>query len=107
MDIVGLRQGEKLHEELFYETELVEPTSVAKVLRAIAQPPPTCVRDDVRELLTMATGGREDELRTALLDYAIGSGEPQPADLTSAVRRPLQAVPMEIGDLTQPASVVS
>ena len=31
MDVVGLRPGEKLHEELFYAAERVEPTTVAKV----------------------------------------------------------------------------
>ncbi len=44
MDVVGLRPGEKLHEELFYEAERVEPTSVAKVLRAIAEPPSAFVQ---------------------------------------------------------------
>ncbi len=34
IDIVGLRPGEKLHEELFYAMERVEPTAVPKVLRA-------------------------------------------------------------------------
>ena len=40
IEIVGLRPGEKLHEELFYDAEAVEPTEVAKVLRAMAEPPP-------------------------------------------------------------------
>ena len=39
MEIVGLRPGEKLHEELFYEAEQVEPTTVAKVLRATLSAP--------------------------------------------------------------------
>jgi FlaA1/EpsC-like NDP-sugar epimerase len=69
MDIVGIRPGEKLHEELFYEAEQVEPTAVPKVLKAVSEPPLATVRADVRTLLAIATGGREEELRTALLEY--------------------------------------
>lgn len=77
MEFVGLRPGEKLHEELFYEAERVQPTEVAKILRAMAEPPPGSVREDVRGLLAMATGGRENDLRQAVMDYALGSGVPQ------------------------------
>jgi FlaA1/EpsC-like NDP-sugar epimerase len=105
MDIVGLRQGEKLHEELFYDVEYAEPTSIAKVMRAVAQPPPAHVRDAVRELLAMATGGRENELRTDLLAYAMRGWEPAPTDLADAARPVLRAVPMDIGDPSEPASV--
>ena len=77
MEFVGLRPGEKLHEELFYDAEQVQPTEVAKILRAMAEPPPERLRDDVRGLLAMATGGGEDDLRRAVMDYARGSGVPQ------------------------------
>ncbi len=76
LEFVGLRPGEKLHEELFYDSESVQPTEVAKILRALAEPPPASVREDVGGLLAMATGGREDDLRRALMDYARGSGVP-------------------------------
>jgi FlaA1/EpsC-like NDP-sugar epimerase len=69
MEIVGIRPGEKLHEELFYDAERVEATSVPKVLRAISDSPPETVRHDVRALLDLATGGHEDELREALLAF--------------------------------------
>jgi FlaA1/EpsC-like NDP-sugar epimerase len=85
MDIVGIRPGEKLHEELFYDAERVEPTSVAKVLKAVSERPPTTVRDDARALLVIATGGREEELRLALLDY-VGTGSVRPADADECVR---------------------
>ena len=58
MEFVGLRPGEKLHEELFYAAERVEPTEVAKVLRATPQPPPADLREQVNMLLSFATGGR-------------------------------------------------
>ncbi len=70
IEFVGLRPGEKLHEELFYDTERVERTTVDKVLRAVAGPPPLELRDDVRRLIAMATGATEADLREALLDYA-------------------------------------
>ena len=79
MDIVGIRPGEKLHEELFYDAERVEPTSVPKVLKAVAERPSPAVRNDARTLLALATGGREDELRLALLEY-VGSEQPQPQE---------------------------
>jgi O-antigen biosynthesis protein WbqV len=106
MHIVGLRQGEKLHEELFYDAEQVERTSIAKVLRATPQPAPAYVRDDVRALLALATGESEDELRTALLDYAGGAEKARPEELRRAARPGLWAVPMEIGDEARPASIV-
>jgi FlaA1/EpsC-like NDP-sugar epimerase len=70
METIGLRPGEKLHEELFYDSEQVEPTASAKVLRVIAPPPPPDVREQVKRILALATGDREPELAAALLDYA-------------------------------------
>jgi FlaA1/EpsC-like NDP-sugar epimerase len=81
IDIVGLRPGEKLHEELFYEAERVEPTEVPKVLRATPQAPPADVRDEVQRLLALATGGREGELRVAMLEFAGRAVEAPPADV--------------------------
>jgi FlaA1/EpsC-like NDP-sugar epimerase len=106
MDIVGLRPGEKLHEELFYESEHVEPTSVAKVMRAGSQSPPTRVRDDVLELLALATGGREEQLRTALVAYAISAGEPRQVELDAEVALARRVVPIEVAEQPQPASIV-
>jgi FlaA1/EpsC-like NDP-sugar epimerase len=106
IDIVGLRPGEKLHEELFYEAEAVEPTPIAKVMRAIAMPPPITVRNDVRELLAIATGERESELRTTLLQYAGGAGEPQTDDRAEADQPAFRAIPIDAGEPAQPASIV-
>ena len=66
IDIVGLRPGEKLHEELFYDAESVEPTASAKVLRAVAPPPPWDIREQVLSLLAYATGDHDDELRAQI-----------------------------------------
>ncbi|MGO9179061.1 MAG: polysaccharide biosynthesis protein [Candidatus Limnocylindrales bacterium] len=78
-EIVGLRPGEKLHEELFYAGEDIERTPSDKVLRVVAGPPPPSVRDDARQLLAMATGADESALRQALLDYVGGAEERQTA----------------------------
>jgi FlaA1/EpsC-like NDP-sugar epimerase len=69
IETVGLRPGEKLHEELFYDIEHVEPTESAKVLRATSPLPPPTVRDDMRRLMSMATGDDEPALGEALLEY--------------------------------------
>ena len=70
IEIMGLRPGEKLHEELFYAGEEIERTSSAKVLRVMAPPPPPRIREDVRRILTLATGEDEPRLRRTLLAYA-------------------------------------
>jgi FlaA1/EpsC-like NDP-sugar epimerase len=106
MDIVGIRPGEKIHEELFYKAEQVEPTSVAKVLRAIAEPPPMGVREHAYELLALATGAREDELRSALLAYASEADHPKSDDVAQTTASGLRAVPMDLGDSYRPASIV-
>jgi FlaA1/EpsC-like NDP-sugar epimerase len=77
-EMVGLRPGEKLHEELFYDAEQVEPTPNAKVLRAIAPPASLDVREHARRLLAMASGDDEGALRLALLGYVRGVGEAPP-----------------------------
>jgi FlaA1/EpsC-like NDP-sugar epimerase len=75
IETVGLRPGEKLHEQLFYDAECVEPTPSAKVLRALAPSPPPAVREDVRRLLALATGEDDAALREALLGYVRTHGD--------------------------------
>jgi hypothetical protein len=84
IETVGLRPGEKLHEELFYDAEQVEPTSSAKVLRAQTARPPVDIRDDARLMLAMASGADEPALRLALLDYA------RDVEAGALVARPVQ-----------------
>ena len=78
-ETVGLRPGEKLHEQLFYDAEQVESTASTKVLRATAPSPPPDVRDHVRRLLAMAGGEDEVALRDALLGYVREIDEVSPA----------------------------
>ncbi len=66
IEFIGLRPGEKLHEELFYDTERVVPTSTPKVMRAISDEPPTDVRASVGRLMEFATGDHDEELKAEL-----------------------------------------
>ena len=102
IETVGLRPGEKLHEQLFYDAEQIEPTSSTKVLRAIAPPPPPSVRDDVRRMLAMATGEDDVALRAVLRDYvqAIDGGasiteRASPSEGRSVVA--IDIAPLQIG----------
>ena len=78
IEMVGLRPGEKLHEELFYDAEHVEPTMSSKVLRAHTTPPPSTIREDAFAMLLIATGADEPALRRAILEYARGLGDTRP-----------------------------
>jgi len=90
-----LRPGEKLHEQLHYDAEQVELTSSPKVLRAIAASPPSNVRDAVREILALATGEHDGDLRVALMGYVAEHDRQRPADVPAAawtvLSRPLEA----------------
>jgi FlaA1/EpsC-like NDP-sugar epimerase len=96
IETVGLRPGEKLHEELFYDAEQVEPTASAKVLRAQTTPPPDTVREDARQMIAMASGADEVALRLALLDYV------RDVEAAASIVRPVQVswlVPVGTGHL--------
>ncbi|MBA0915751.1 MAG: polysaccharide biosynthesis protein, partial [Nitrospira sp.] len=60
----GLRPGEKLYEELFEETERVEPTQHAKIRRASSPPVMQSDRLDlaIAALETAVSRGDDDEL---------------------------------------------
>ena len=73
--VIGLRKGEKLHEELFYQQESVQPTNVPKVLRAESQSPSEHVREDVRGLLLMTRQVAPAELGRVLHAYVRASVE--------------------------------
>jgi FlaA1/EpsC-like NDP-sugar epimerase len=78
IETVGLRPGEKLHEQLFYDVEQVEPTSSTKVLRALAPPPRPGIREDARRMLALASGDDDAALREALFAYVWAVEEPGP-----------------------------
>jgi FlaA1/EpsC-like NDP-sugar epimerase len=67
--ITGLRKGEKLHEELFYDQEQVEPTESAKVLRTRAAAAPDGIREAVARLIALADGDHDATVSEALHQY--------------------------------------
>ena len=102
IEIVGLRPGEKLHEELFYAGEQVEETSSPKVLRVVADPPPAAIREDVGDLLELANAGCDAYLRTLLLRYAQNPAETAATlghpDAPWHTGRPVDAGPRNLAD---------
>ena len=80
IQFTGLRAGEKLHEQLFYDFERIEPTTVPKVLRAIGETHPSAIHEDAREVLNAATGTMDDVVRTRLFALADSLLRPGPSD---------------------------
>lgn len=63
----GIRPGEKLHEELFYDSEIRLPTPFSKIMRAQGQLPswPTLMRS-LQELQSIAYAYRSDLIRAKI-----------------------------------------
>jgi len=100
--IVGLRKGEKLHEELFYDEEHAHPTEVPKVLRATSPEPPMQLRADLAALLALAHEDQADELGKALHQYVRASVQADEGTWARANRsnlddghRPVVVVPVK------------
>ncbi|MCB0872538.1 MAG: polysaccharide biosynthesis protein [Actinobacteria bacterium] len=67
VEVVGIRPGEKLHEELFNVDEQVQPTRYGKVMRATRAPlPPALLHDGLRDLRRRVSDRREVGLDAAL-----------------------------------------
>ena len=62
----GLRPGEKLSEKLYYDAETVRETDVPKISRVLDPQPPPDVRTAARNLLALADGDHDEELRASL-----------------------------------------
>jgi FlaA1/EpsC-like NDP-sugar epimerase len=60
----GMRPGEKLHEELFYDNEVQSPTSIAKVTRAQGELPPWAwLRRQLIDLRAVVPSQSAEEIR--------------------------------------------
>ena len=77
----GLRPGEKLHEQLFYDHEVGRPTANPKVMLARGSRPPQRVREMALELLSFADGTSEDALRDLLFATVAPRAQLVPASL--------------------------
>ena len=80
IDITGLRPGEKLTETLFYDAERIEPTASPKVMLVAAGAPPVSLRDAVRNLLLIASGEHDDDVRREL--FRLVNGRPATEEAT-------------------------
>ena len=93
IEITGLRPGEKLHEQLFYDAEQINSTEVPKVLRAVGDPIPEDIDARAQRILAAAGGDQDEILRTELFEliHTIARpGELQRADV--------QPVAIPVGD---------
>lgn len=68
---IGAREGEKLHEELFYDPESVKPTSHPKILRAKRQNGKArLVPEALARIQPLLDAGDEAAVRAVLFEYA-------------------------------------
>jgi len=80
----GLRPGEKLHEQLFYDHELGRPTANPKIILARGSKPPEGVRDLALQLLALADGSNDDALRRFLFAGVARKAQSVPAWVPSS-----------------------
>ena len=76
IEFVGLRPGEKLHEELFYDAEQVEPTQSRRSSERSPRHRRRTFANTRSDRLAPRPEHEEDELRTALLKYATKAERP-------------------------------
>jgi FlaA1/EpsC-like NDP-sugar epimerase len=79
IEIVGIRPGEKLHEELFNVDEEVRPTRYGKIMRATRpRLDPRALRDGLEELARRVAVGRPEPVAQALWSTLRGAGNAAP-----------------------------
>jgi FlaA1/EpsC-like NDP-sugar epimerase len=68
----GLRPGEKLHEELYDSSEILEPTAHARISKVRRRQQPSAESQSlvVQWLRMLAADGSDEQLRRALFDWA-------------------------------------
>ena len=76
IEIIGVRPGEKLHEELFNPDESPQPTSADRIVRAVRSTPLEAewVEDTVSRLLTLVASGDEAGLAEHVVELMRGEG---------------------------------
>jgi FlaA1/EpsC-like NDP-sugar epimerase len=68
---VGIRPGEKLHEQLWSDSATVNPTSFPSVLRIDPLPPPTDFEQELAALETIALTRNDEKARARLIENSI------------------------------------
>jgi FlaA1/EpsC-like NDP-sugar epimerase len=76
IEVVGVRPGEKLSEELFNSDERAQPTSAERIVRAVRSTPldPDWVEETVRRLETLVASGDEAGLAEHVVELMGGEG---------------------------------
>ena len=91
--ITGLRPGEKLYEELTFESEETIATSHRKIfINKLATPEPETVRIALTVLARLVRERNEDELRRFLGDLLPEAHLAPPATQNTRTRRPLALI---------------
>ena len=79
IEIVGIRPGEKLHEELFNVDEEVRPTRYGKIMRATRPPlDPALLHDGLDELARRVAAGRPEPVAQTLWSTLRGARSTPP-----------------------------
>ena len=79
IEIIGIRPGEKLHEELFNVDENPQPTTADRIVRAVRTDPldPDWVEETVAKLLGLVTSGDEAGLAEHVVELMRGEDTPR------------------------------
>jgi FlaA1/EpsC-like NDP-sugar epimerase len=101
----GLRPGEKLHEQLFYDSEKVEATGVDKILRVIDNSAPNDVEESARQLLKIALGDSDDELRAHLFEAVASARSIEAAPDGSIDDHDMVSIPITGTTVSDPSTV--
>ncbi len=81
IEVVGIRPGEKLHEELFNVDEEVRPTRYGKIMRATRpEIDPVRLRRSMETLSRLVADGRPDPVASALWDALSSAGHGRGGD---------------------------
>jgi FlaA1/EpsC-like NDP-sugar epimerase len=89
----GMRSGEKLYEELSFESEETIPTSHRKIfINKLATPEPETVRISLKVLARLVSERNEEELRRFLSDLLPDAQLSGPATESSRKRRQLTLI---------------
>lgn len=88
---VGLRPGEKLHDQLWSDSATVNPTTFPSVLRVEPSPPPPDFGEQLASLEAAVLTGDDELVRRAMKEMPIDYSSEQEEDVG---RNPLAVTPL-------------
>ncbi len=98
MVFTGMRPGEKLHEQLFYDHESARSTVNPKVMLAQGSIPQEDIRGLALDLLSLADGGHEEALRERLFTVVGARQSSAAASIEVRLEERSMPTPAESGD---------